>query len=114
MEQDTTHLRVWRNVSRVLDDLKELDKEMPVQQMQVLFYISTHDQCVQRDMITALGLKPTSASRNIAALSKWYKPDVPGLGLVTWVDDLIDRRSKRLMLTAEGRKLMASIAETLS
>lgn len=105
---------LMRSMFNVFGKLRELHAEMPVQQIMVLHYIALHEGCTQREVSRDLDMPPSSSSRNIAALSSVHRLGKEGLGLVTWVDDPLDRRAKILMLTERGRTLMRRLIETIA
>ena len=86
---------------------------MPVQQQLVLCHIALNEGTTQRDLCQALDMAVSTASRNIAALSEVHRLGKSGLGLVTWTEDVLDRRSKLLMLAPKGRSFMRRILATL-
>lgn len=93
----------FRALSRTIGVFRSEDSEMPVQQMLVFLYVATNEGCTQRDILTALEMASSTASRNIAALSPIHRLGKPGLGLITWVEAAEDRRAKLLFLTPKGR-----------
>lgn len=111
---DDAGRHLMRAMFNLFGKLRELDAEMPVQQMLVLQYIALHEGCTQRDMARDLDMPSSSSSRNIAALSTVHRLGKEGLGLVTWVDDPLDRRAKLLLLTEKGRTVMRRLIETIA
>ena len=105
--------RTLRGVFHVVGLLYDQHKEMPAQQMQVLFYVALNEGNTQRELCRDLGMPVSTASRNVAALSHVHRLGKEGLGLVTWVDDPEDRRAKLLTLTSKGQALMRKVLQTL-
>jgi DNA-binding MarR family transcriptional regulator len=105
--------RQLRSIYAILLLFREQDGEMPVQQQLVLCHIALNEGTTQRDLCQALDMAVSSASRNIAALSEVHRLGKPGLGLITWSEDLNDRRSKLLTLTPKGRAFMHRILSVL-
>jgi DNA-binding MarR family transcriptional regulator len=86
---------------------------MPVQQQLVLCHVALNEGTTQRDLCQALDMAVSTASRNIASLSEVHRLGKPGLGLVTWIEDVQDRRSKLLMLTPKGRAFVGRLIGTI-
>lgn len=94
---------------RIFDQLRIIDKDMPVQTMLVLFWVALNEGGLQRDMINDLDMPNSSASRNLSALSKTHRLGTPGLNLIEWKKDIMDRRTKRLALTPLGRTVVLGL-----
>jgi DNA-binding MarR family transcriptional regulator len=89
----------------IFELLKEIDSEMPVQQMQVLLYVMLNEGKLQRNLCTALEMATSTASRNVAALSNVNRHGKVGADLIGWKERPEDRRSKSLVLTPKGQSL---------
>lgn len=87
--------------------------EMPVQQVLVFCWIALNEGGLQRDLCEALGMRNSTASRNIAALSDVHRLGKAGLGLVTWTESSKDRRAKLLGLTKTGKAFANTLASSL-
>lgn len=98
-----------RELFRIMEQLRGLDKEMAVQTMTVLLWVSLHEGGLQRELISDLDMPPSSASRNLYALSKTHRLGTPGLNLIEWVEDIQDRRQKRIYLTKQGRTVVKNL-----
>ncbi len=108
---DDTQRRTLHRILQMVGLLRDRDKEMPAQQMQVLFFIALHDVSTQRDMFRDLAMPVSTASRNIAALSQVHRLGKHGVGLVSLVENAQDRRSKLLALTPKDRTCMRKIID---
>jgi DNA-binding MarR family transcriptional regulator len=104
--------RYLRSILRVMERLRTLDAEMPMQQAVVLLHVILNEGTTQRDAAHALGMATSTVSRNIAALSSVHRLGRQGHDLLTWVEDPADRRAKRLQLTAKGRTFARQIIDT--
>lgn len=97
---------------RTTKKLRALGNDVPLQQILVLLYISSKGSgCTQAEMREDLDMAASTASRNIAALSKVHRLGKEGLGLIDWRDDLLDRRVKRIHLTPKGRAFMKDLLD---
>lgn len=97
----------------VINRLRDLDPEMPIQQFATLVWVALNEDKTQRELCSDLNMPNSSASRNLAALSKVHRLGREGLGLVTWVESVEDRRMKLLMLTPKGRNVVQGLLEVL-
>lgn len=103
----------FRRMNSILSLFRAVDGEMPVQMMMVFCWVALNEGGVQRDLCTALDMPNSTASRNLAALSTVHRLGKEGHGLVTWTEDVMDRRSKLLVLTEKGRAFAHQIADLL-
>lgn len=100
-----------KGIYKTLIRFREVDGEMPVQQMLVLLFVAANEGSTQRDLTQALDMAASTASRNLAALSKVHRLGRAGHGLIDWKEDVLDRRVKRLHLTPRGRQFMKELLE---
>lgn len=98
---------------KVLNQIRVLDRELPIQVMAVFFYIASHDNCHKLAMEEDLHLTTASGSRNTDWLSKYHRLNKPGLDLITKEVDPFDRRRQILSLTPKGRQLAQLIEDIL-
>jgi len=93
---------------------KELNPEMPIQQMAILLEIQKKEGITMYDLGRELGITPGSMSRNISALSIYMKKgEKRGLDLVTTRPDLNERRRLACFLTDKGKNTMAELMELM-
>lgn len=100
-----------RRLFRVAESLRDMDSDMPVVQMSVLFHVAMNEGVTQREICAALSLPTSTTSRSVASLSEVHRLGKPGLGLISWYDDPEDRRTKRLVLTPKGRTFIERISK---
>lgn len=110
---DESALKTFRLIFAMFGMFRGMDGEMPVQQMLAFCWITLNEGGTQRELCADLDMPTSTASRNIAALSLVHRLGKEGLGLLTWTDDLMDRRVKRLSLTPKGRTFVLSLIQTL-
>jgi DNA-binding MarR family transcriptional regulator len=107
---DETGRRSLRNLSEKLNKFRVVYPEMPVQQMLLLLILGVEVSMPQKELADRLKMSSAAVSRNIATLSTLTTgTSKAGLGLVSWVDHPSDRRSKLVVLTEQGRNLVASL-----
>ncbi len=94
-------------VIRVLEEFRRLDPDMPIQYALSFLTIAQNEGLSMGDLAQRLGIAQSSASRNIAALSKWHSFGKAGHDLVEAHEDPRERRRKIVNLTARGHHLIA-------
>ncbi|WP_210092396.1 MarR family winged helix-turn-helix transcriptional regulator [Ruegeria sp. HKCCSP346] len=104
-EQNLRGLALFAIISR----FREVDSEMPVQQMLCLVWVANNEGKSQKELRDSLGMASSTASRNLNALADYHRLGKPGLGLVEMADDFRDRRQKVVRLTPKGRTLMNEV-----
>jgi DNA-binding MarR family transcriptional regulator len=99
---------------RVLEVLRRFDPDMPIQYALSFLTVAQNEGLSIRDLSERLGIAQSSASRNVAALSRWRSFDRPGHDLVQAVEDPQERRRKVVTLTETGRALAEELCALLS
>lgn len=95
---------------RVLEALRTLDPDLPIQYALSFLTIAQNEGLSIRDLSERLGIAQSSASRNVAALSKWHSFGKAGHDLVQAEEDPRERRRKIITLTDSGRALAAQLS----
>lgn len=101
----------------LLDKLRSLSRQAPLQLAALLWYVAANEGCAMRQLIARIGIAPSTVSLDIARLGERLTVSGKfGLGLVRTEEDSTDRRSKRVFLTSKGKRfiqsLLATVAET--
>src|ERR1700761_2752142 len=96
-------------VVRVLEAFRRFDPDMPIQYALSFLTIAQHEGMSMGELAQHLGIAQSSASRNIAALSKWHSFGKAGHDLVEAHEDPRERRRKLVQLTPKGRRLIAML-----
>ena len=96
-------------VIRVLEAFRRYDPDMPIQYALSFLTIAQHEGLSMGDLAQHLGIAQSSASRNIAALSRWHSFGKAGHDLVEAQEDPRERRRKIVSLTPRGRRLVADL-----
>ncbi len=96
-------------VIRALEAFRRLDPDMPIQYALSFLTIARNEGMSMGDLAQKLGIAQSSASRNIAALSRWHSFNKPGHDLVEAHEDPRERRRKLVRLTARGHALIAEL-----
>lgn len=98
---------------RVLEAFRLLDPDLPIQYALSFLTIAQNEGLSIRDLSEHLGIAQSSASRNVAALSKWHSFGKEGHDLVQAEEDPRERRRKIVTLTPKGRALALRLADLI-
>jgi len=96
-------------VIRVLEAFRRFDPDMPIQYALSFLTIAQHEGLSMGDLAQRLGIAQSSASRNIAALSRWHSFGKAGHDLVEALEDPRERRRKIVSLTPRGHRLIEAL-----
>jgi DNA-binding MarR family transcriptional regulator len=96
-------------VIRVLEAFRRFDPDMPIQYALSFLTIAQNEGLSMGDLAQRLGIAQSSASRNIAALSRWHSFGKAGHDLVDAQEDPRERRRKIVSLTPRGHRLVAAL-----
>lgn len=101
-------------IVRVLGAFRVLDPDLPIQYALSFLTIAQNEGMSIRDLSERLGIAQSSASRNVAALSKWHSFGKAGHDLVQAEEDPRERRRKIITLTDKGRTLARDLSALLA
>lgn len=101
-------------VIRVLEEFRRFDPDMPIQYALSFLTIAEHEGLSMGELAQRLDIAQSSASRNIAALSRWHSFGKAGHDLVEAMEDPRERRRKIVSLTQAGHRLVAAIRALVS
>jgi DNA-binding MarR family transcriptional regulator len=105
-----------RRMAWAIEAARMLDDAMPLQTLAVFLDAAIHEGEPENSVSEIgkrVGLQSSSASRNVAALSKWHWLKKPGLELLDTVPDPMEMRRKIVALTPKGRRLAEQIIGAL-
>jgi DNA-binding MarR family transcriptional regulator len=97
-----------------LDALRGDSVDIPAQQLQALLAVALQPGLTMSDLADRVGMAQSSCSRNVAHLSKWFKPGVAGLDLIEVHEDPRERRRKVMFLNQRGRARVAKALEAMT
>jgi DNA-binding MarR family transcriptional regulator len=101
----------------LLDNFRKLDTEMPIQHVVSFLNIALNEEKEDgfsvQDLENLIHLSQSATSRNVQALSKWFKPNIPGHDLVESYENPMDRRKKVVRLNAKGRSMATNVLRFL-
>jgi DNA-binding MarR family transcriptional regulator len=90
---------------RIVEELRKLDPEMPMQAAGVLLLLAKEPGTTQIELLARAGVSKSSVNRIFARLS-----DRPGgLGLLSMKEDPEDLRRKITNLTSRGKLVITSL-----
>lgn len=87
-----------------VEEFRKIDPELPMHTALILLLIARKPGVNLKELVQATGLGKSAVSRNVALLSKEY-----GKGLITYKEDLQDRRNKVINLTNDGERMVRSL-----
>ena len=96
-------------VVQVLEAFRKLDPDLPIQYALSFMTIAQSEGISIGELAERLGIAQSSASRNVAALSRWHSFGKAGLDLVQAQEDPRERRRKIVTLTDAGRTFLADL-----
>ncbi|WP_313196224.1 helix-turn-helix domain-containing protein [Shinella zoogloeoides] len=96
-------------VSRVINMLRTLSPDMPMQQADVLLQVALKPGVTMADITKFTGLSQSSVSRNVQAMSKFHRLGKPGLDLVEAVIDPREPRRRLIFLTTNGKSFITKL-----
>lgn len=96
-------------VVQVLEAFRKLDPDLPIQYALSFMTIAQSEGISIGELAERLGIAQSSASRNVAALSRWHSFGKAGLDLVQAQEDPRERRRKIVTLTDSGRAFLAGL-----
>lgn len=96
-------------VVQVLEAFRKLDPDLPIQYALSFMTIAQSDGISIGELAERLAIAQSSASRNVAALSRWHSFGKAGLDLVQAQEDPRERRRKIVTLTDQGRAFLADL-----
>lgn len=101
-------------VVHVLEAFRKLDPDLPIQYALSFMTIAQSEGISIGELAERLGIAQSSASRNVAALSKWHSFGKAGLDLVQAQEDPRERRRKIVTLTDKGRAFLEELRAIVS
>ncbi|WP_188259836.1 MarR family winged helix-turn-helix transcriptional regulator [Azospirillum tabaci] len=96
-------------VVHVLEAFRKLDPDLPIQYALSFMTIAQNEGMSIGELAERLGIAQSSASRNVAALSRWHSFGKAGLDLVQAQEDPRERRRKIVTLTDTGRAFLEEL-----
>ncbi|MBK3773651.1 MarR family winged helix-turn-helix transcriptional regulator [Azospirillum aestuarii] len=96
-------------VVHVLEAFRKLDPDLPIQYALSFMTIARNEGISIGELAERLGIAQSSASRNVAALSRWHSFGKAGLDLVQAQEDPRERRRKIVTLTDTGRAFLEEL-----
>lgn len=96
-------------VTHVLEAFRTLDPDLPIQYALSFMTIAQNEGISIGELAERLGIAQSSASRNVAALSRWHSFGKAGLDLVSAQEDPRERRRKVVALTDKGRAFLDAL-----
>lgn len=109
-----SHPEAVATVTKVMAAFRALDPDLPIQYALSFLTIAENEGLSIGELAERLGIAQSSASRNVAALSRWHSFGKAGLDLVQAVEDPSERRRKVVTLTDRGRAFLDTLASIVT
>lgn len=106
-------MRPLRKFYKALEEIRKVDSEMPTQMAACFIAVALRPGITMKELADEVGLAQSSVSRNVAMLSKQFRPGKPGHDLVEAMEDPAERRRKIVRLSFKGRKVAEAINDVI-
>lgn len=99
-------------LDKIVSMFLKLNKDLLLPHMDIFIKVANHEGITMPDLIKETGIKQSSISRYVKALSQYYEidqanpssPEPKGLGLLRVEPDMVNRKRYAVFLTEKGRK----------
>lgn len=108
--------RGLRSLAQAIERFRSFNDAIPARLMHTFIVVANWPQeegPTMGELATATGLERPVVSRHVGALLKHYKLGKPGLDLVDKLDDPVDPRRTRVVLTQKGKTLRHQLIQTM-
>lgn len=102
-----------RRLLSAVEEFRKLNSNIQAGQIAVFLHIMAKPGITMKELERLSGLSSTAVSRNVLALSEWFKAGEPGYDLVETYDDPEDRRNKRVRAKAKGTRVYNTLIQLL-
>ncbi|MBD9511939.1 winged helix-turn-helix transcriptional regulator [Ensifer sp. ENS10] len=103
-----------RRLISIIEEFRKLDPEIQAQTITLFLLVVARPGITMKELVQQTGLASSSVSRNISALGERHRNGEPGHGLVRAYEDPQDRRTKRVDVTAQGRRVYETLITILA
>lgn len=102
-----------RQFLKGIQTIRKIAPEMRIHTIQVFLEIALNEEISSQTIMRKVGIQQSSCSRNLTALSETISKGRPGLGLVEYREDHMERRRKLTRLTSKGHEFAEALAQTM-
>ncbi|MDW9519150.1 MarR family transcriptional regulator [Sinorhizobium meliloti] len=102
-----------RRLLSFIEEFRKLNPNIQAGQIAVFLHIMAKPGITMKELEKATNLSSTAVSRNVLALSEWFKVGEPGYDLVETYDDPQDRRNKRVRPKPKGMRVYNTLIQLL-
>jgi DNA-binding MarR family transcriptional regulator len=106
--------RELNSLMRAVEIVRAGDEYFSALQVQTLLAVAIQPGITMAELGQTVGMSQSSASRNVAALSKWHRLGKPGADLIEAIEDPRERRRKIMYLTLKGRTVVRKVVEAMT
>ncbi|MDX0801722.1 MarR family transcriptional regulator [Sinorhizobium medicae] len=103
-----------RRLISIIEEFRKLDPEIQAQTITLFLMVVARPGITMKELVQQSGLASSSVSRNIASLGAVHRNGEPGHDLLRAYEDPTDRRTKKVELTAKGRRVYETLVTILA
>ncbi len=112
-ETEGTAVRAARKAAMIIEEFRKLNPEIQAQQIALFLAVVVKPGSTMSELAAATGHSTATVSRNVGALGQIHRKGMPGLGILSAKEDVMDRRNKRVSVTPKGTRVMATLEALL-
>lgn len=106
--------RAARRLLRAIAELRRLDPDMQMPMAATFLLVAMHDGLSRTDVMRALGVAGSTATRNLAALTAEGRLGQKGYGLIEQRVNPKEKRWRMHSLTPKGQEVLARVLAAIS
>ena len=105
------------NLLKIIEEVRKFDEQLEAQAIAIFFYVGVHgykEGVLMKQIQMDLNLAQSSVSRNVYKLADFNRHKKKAPGLLNSFDDPMERRRKKVILTAKGKRVFNSLVDLVN
>ena len=105
------------NLLKIIEEVRKFDSQIEAHAIAVFFYVGIYggnDGVKMQTIGDELNIAQSSVSRNVYKLGDVNRHKKSGLGLLIAFEDPMERRRKKVKLTAKGKRVFNTLTDLVS